>query len=58
MKRREQAQLLLRKAAQDEALLDEVLTSDHWCPVKYFAISDKPLAIMRIVANPVKNDLN
>jgi hypothetical protein len=27
MKRREQALLLLRKAAQDEALLDEVLTS-------------------------------
>ena len=29
MKRREQALLLLRKAAQDEALLDEVLTSDQ-----------------------------
>jgi HEPN domain-containing protein len=28
MKQREQALLLLRKAAQDEALLDEVLTSD------------------------------
>ena len=27
MKRREQAVLLLRKAAQDEALLDEILTS-------------------------------
>ena len=27
MKRREQALLLLRKAAQDEALLDQVLTS-------------------------------
>ena len=29
MKRREQALLLLRKAAQDEALLDQVLTSDQ-----------------------------
>ena len=29
MKRREQALLLLRKAAQDEALLDEVLASDR-----------------------------
>jgi HEPN domain-containing protein len=29
MKRREQALLLLRKAAQDEALLDEVLASDQ-----------------------------
>ena len=29
MKWREQALLLLRKAAQDEALLDEVLTSDQ-----------------------------
>jgi HEPN domain-containing protein len=29
MKRREQALLLLRKAAQDEALLDEVLSSDQ-----------------------------
>jgi hypothetical protein len=29
MKPREQALLLLRKAAQDEALLDEVLTSEH-----------------------------
>jgi HEPN domain-containing protein len=29
MKQREQALLLLRKAAQDEALLDEVLTSDQ-----------------------------
>ena len=29
MKRREQALLLLRKAAQDEALLDQVLTSDR-----------------------------
>ncbi len=29
MKRREQALLLLRKAAQDEALLDAVLTSDQ-----------------------------
>ena len=29
MKRREQALLLLSKAAQDEALLDEVLTSDQ-----------------------------
>ena len=29
MKRREQALLLLRKAAQDETLLDEVLTSDQ-----------------------------
>jgi HEPN domain-containing protein len=29
MKRREQALLLLRKAAQDEALLDEVLTLDQ-----------------------------
>jgi HEPN domain-containing protein len=29
MKSREQALLLLRKAAQDEALLDEVLTSVH-----------------------------
>ena len=29
MKRREQAILLLRKAAQDEALPDEVLTSDR-----------------------------
>jgi HEPN domain-containing protein len=29
MKKREQALLLLRKAAQDEALLDEVLTSDR-----------------------------
>jgi HEPN domain-containing protein len=29
MKRREQALLLLRKAAQDEALLDEVLTSEQ-----------------------------
>ena len=29
MKRREQALLLLRKAAQDEALLDEVIASDQ-----------------------------
>ncbi len=29
MKRREQALLFLRKAAQDEALLDEVLTSER-----------------------------
>ena len=29
MKRREQALLLLRKVAQDEALLDKVLTSDQ-----------------------------
>ena len=29
MKQREQALLLLRKAAQDEALLDAVLTSDQ-----------------------------
>ena len=29
MKLREQAPLLLRKAAQDEALLDQVLTSDQ-----------------------------
>jgi HEPN domain-containing protein len=29
MKRREQALLLLHKAAQDEALLDQVLTSDQ-----------------------------
>jgi len=29
MKRRERALLLLRKAAQDEALLDEVLSSDQ-----------------------------
>ena len=29
MKRREQALLLLRKAAQDETLLDEVLSSDQ-----------------------------
>jgi HEPN domain-containing protein len=29
MKQREQALLLLRKAAQDETLLDEVLTSDQ-----------------------------
>ena len=29
MKPREQALLLLRKAAQDEALLDEVLPSEH-----------------------------
>jgi 3-demethylubiquinone-9 3-methyltransferase len=30
----------------------------HWCPVKYFATVDKPLAVKRIAAVRPKNDLS
>jgi hypothetical protein len=34
------------------------IESVHWCPVKYFAESDKSFAIRRISGIRPKNDLN
>jgi hypothetical protein len=42
MKQREQALLLLRKAGQDEALLDAVLTSDQVSDESSGSIASRP----------------